>query len=101
MEKTVAKAFHLLEALALHERPQRVTELSRELGLAKSNVHRLLQSLIALGHVRQDDSGLYEGSIRLWELGSQIAWRLPVQRAAVDHLKHLATASAEETQLAI
>jgi len=101
MEKTVAKAFRLLEALAEHEQPQRVTELSRELGMAKSNVHRLLHSLMALGHVRQDEQGLYHASIRLWELGSRIAWRLPVQRAAGDHLKRLAAACAEETQLAI
>ena len=101
MEKTVAKAFKLLEVLAAHERPRRVSELSRELDLGKSNVHRLLQTLIELGYVRQTEHGLYHASIRVWELGSRVAWRLPVQRAAGDHLKRIAAASAEETQLAI
>jgi IclR family KDG regulon transcriptional repressor len=101
MEKTVAKAFKLLETLAAHDRPRRVTELSRELGLVKSNTHRLLQTMIELGYVRQTEQGLYEASIRLWELGSRVAWRVPVQRAAGDHLKRLAAASAEETHLAI
>ena len=101
MEKTVAKAIKLLEALAAHERPQRVTELARELGIAKSNVHRLLQTLVALGHVRQNEQGLYVASIRLWEFGSQVAGRLPIQRAAGDHLKRLAALTTEETQLAM
>lgn len=101
MEKTVAKAFKLLELLAAHERPRRVTELSRELELVKSNIHRLLRTLIELGYVRQTEHGLYQSTIRLWELGSRVAWRVPVQRAAGDHLKRLAAASAEETQLAI
>jgi DNA-binding IclR family transcriptional regulator len=101
MEKTVAKAIKLLEALAAHERPQRVTELARELGIAKSNVHRLLQTLIELGHVRQNEHGLYLASIRLWEFGSQVAGRLAIQRAAGDHLKRLAAATAEESQLAM
>lgn len=100
-DNAVAKAFRLLEALAAHERAQRVSELARELGMAKSNVHRLLKTLIALGHVRQNEHGLYHTTIRLWEVGSRVVGRLLVQRAAGDHLKALAAKSQEETQLAI
>jgi DNA-binding IclR family transcriptional regulator len=101
MEKTVAKAFKLLEALAAHDQPQRVTELSRELGMVKSNVYRLLRTLIALGYVRQDDDGLYAASLRLWEVGIRALSHLTVQRVASDHLKQLAANTGEQVHLAI
>lgn len=101
MEKTVAKAFKLLEALAAHDQPQRVTELSRELGMAKSNVYRLLRTLIELGYVRQDEDGLYAASLRVWEVGTRTLSRVPILRAAGDHMKRLAATTGEEVNLAI
>jgi IclR family KDG regulon transcriptional repressor len=101
MDKTVVKAFRVLEALAAHAQPRRVTELGRELGMAKSNVHRLLQTLVELGYVRQGEQGLYEVSLRLWERGVQVLSHLAVQRAASDHLRRLAVASTEQVNLAI
>ncbi len=101
MDKSVVKAFRLLEALAAHARPQRVTELGRELGMAKSNVHRLLRTLVELGYARQSERGLYEATLRLWERGVHVLTNLTVQRVASDHLKRLAVASAEQTNLAI
>lgn len=101
MERTVAKAFKLLEALAAHDRPQRVTELSRELGMVKSNVYRLLRTLIELGYVRQDEDGLYAASLRVWEVGARTLSHIPVLRAAGDHMKRLAATTGEEVNLAI
>jgi DNA-binding IclR family transcriptional regulator len=101
MEQTVAKAFRLLEALAAHPQPQRVSELGRELGIAKSNVHRLLRTLIALGYVRQDDQGLYVASLRLWERGTRVLAHLPVRHLAHDHLMRLAAGTGEQVNLAI
>ncbi len=101
MEKTVAKAFKLLEALAAHDRPQRVTELARELGMVKSNAFRLLRTLIALGYVRQDADGLYAASLKVWEIGTRALSHLTVQRIASDHIKRLAADTGEQCQLAI
>ena len=101
MEQTVAKAFRLLEALAAHEEPQRVTELSRELGMAKSNVHRLLQTLIGLGYARQDQQGLYQASLRMWERGANVLAHQTVHQVAHDHLTRLAAATGEQVNLAV
>ena len=101
MEKTVAKAFKLLEALAAHDRPQRVTELARELGIVKSNAFRLLRTLVALGYVRQDADGLYEASLKVWEIGTQALSHLAVQQIAGDHIKRLAATTGEQVNLAI
>ncbi|MBV8165147.1 MAG: IclR family transcriptional regulator, partial [Alphaproteobacteria bacterium] len=101
MEKTVAKAFKLLEALAAHDRPQRVTELARELGMVKSNAFRLLRTLIALGYVRQDADGLYAASLKVWEVGTRALSHLTVQRVASDHMKRLAADTGEQCILSI
>ncbi len=101
MDKTVAKAFRLLEALAAHAQPRRVTELARELDMPKSNVHRMLQTLIELGYVRQGEQGLYEVSLRMWERGVHVLSHMTVQRVASDHLRRLAVLSTEQVNLAI
>jgi IclR family transcriptional regulator, KDG regulon repressor len=101
MEKTVVKALMLLETLAAHGRPRRVSELGRELGMAKSNVHRLLRTLVQLGFARQDGHGLYEPSLKSWELGVRVLSHVTVQRVAGDHLKRLAASSTEQVNLAI
>lgn len=101
MDKTVVKAFALLEALAAHGQPRRVTELARELGMAKSNVHRLLQTLVGLGYVRRDEHGLYAASLVLWERGMQVLAHLGLRRAASEHMRGLAALSSEQVNLAI
>jgi DNA-binding IclR family transcriptional regulator len=101
MEQTVAKAFRLLEALAAHEQPRRVTELAREVGMAKSTVHRLLQTLIALDYARQDQQGLYAASLRMWERGTRVLAHLPLRQAAQDHIVRLGATTGEQVNLAI
>jgi len=45
MDKTVVKAFRMLELLAQADGPTSVTRLAGQTGLQKSNVHRLLTTL--------------------------------------------------------
>jgi len=73
METTLAKGLKMLEAVARSDGPRGVSELGRQLGITRSNAHRLLQTLAALGYVRQDqDRKQYEPTLRLFELGSAV-----------------------------
>ncbi|MFZ5689961.1 MAG: IclR family transcriptional regulator [Pseudomonadota bacterium] len=73
METTLAKGLKMLEAVARSEGPRGVSDLGRELGMTRSNAHRLLQTLSALGYVRHDPVlGQYEATLRLFELGSAV-----------------------------
>jgi IclR family transcriptional regulator, KDG regulon repressor len=102
LDKTLFKGIRILEALAKSERPLGITEISTELGLTPSNVHRLLQTLTSLGYVRKrGGSGRYELSLRLWEIGSLVYARLDVMRVAVPHLRALAEATKETINLSI
>jgi len=53
----VARAVALLDRLAQQRRPQTMTRLAADLGLPKSSVHGLCNTLLALGYLRRLDDG--------------------------------------------
>jgi len=86
MDKTFVKGLRLIEALAASNEPCRVTSLSRDLELTKSNVHRLLMTLAAHGYVRRVDiNSSYELTPKSGKWGSgQVTPRHRQGRAGAD-----------------
>jgi DNA-binding IclR family transcriptional regulator len=102
MEQTVQKALNLLEALVRSDRPRRLTELSRELGLTKPNVYRLLSTLSILGYVKKDPATtLYSPTLKLWEMGSMLVRDVDLQSVAGPRLRKLGEDTRESVQLAV
>ena len=101
MDKTVVKAFGVLELLARAEAPVSLTWLAEQTGLQKSNVHRLLATLCALGYARQGEASLYEPSLRIWELGQGVYARFSMAGAARPVLRRLMEQTGESAHLAI
>ena len=67
VDKTLTKGLQLVEALAEHEGSRGISELALQLSLTKSNVHRLLQTLIRCGYVaREAGTERYLLSTKLW-----------------------------------
>lgn len=90
MDQAVSRSLAILEALALAGAPLRMSRLSEQVRLQKSTVHRILQTLIALGYVEQEaETGRYGASLKLWEMGSAIVFEHPVKRAATSFLQAL------------
>jgi DNA-binding IclR family transcriptional regulator len=89
MEKTAAKAFAAFEALCKAGGPVSVTALANVLGLNKSNVHRLLGTLVELGYARRNDRAGYEPSLKVWELGQSVWARNSLTHVAGRHLENL------------
>lgn len=100
MDTTVVKALSVLEALAASAMPLGVTELATKLGLSKSNVHRLLQTLMARGYVTQVDQR-YTVTTRLWELGAMVISRLEVAQVATPVMQRLVAEVDETAHLSI
>ena len=72
-QSTVA-AFAILEAMAAHTEPVRVTDLAVSLGMPRSRIFRYLRTLVSLGYVRQDpESERYRLTLKLFHLGQAIA----------------------------
>lgn len=102
MEQTVQKALNLLEALVRSGQPRRLTELSRELGLTKPNVYRLLSTLSVLGYVKKDQAtSLYSPTLKLWEMGSMLVRDVDLQTVAGPRLRRLCDETHESVQLAV
>jgi len=102
VDKSFVKGLRVLEALARSDTPRGVAELARELQMTKSNVHRLLSTLVSQSFaLRHAANGTYEAGIKLWELGAQVAGRLDVQRIAARHLAELKDKTGETAHLSI
>ena len=102
MEQTVQKALNLLEALVRSGQPRRLTELSRQLGLTKPNVYRLLSTLSVLGYVKKDPlTSLYSPTLKMWEMGSLLVRDVDLVSVASPRLRRLSEDAHESVQLAV
>jgi DNA-binding IclR family transcriptional regulator len=102
MDQAVSRSLAILEALSKTEAPLRMSRLSEQVGLQKSTVHRILQTLIALGYVEQEAAtGRYGASLKLWEMGSAIVAEHPVKRAASSFLQALHREVGETVSLLV
>src|SRR5262245_25725875 len=83
MDKTFVKGLNLIEVLAASQEPRGITSLSREIGLTKSNVHRLLTTLAARGYVRRINANSnYELTSKIWELGVLVRSRMDLVKVS-------------------
>lgn len=102
MDKTFLKGLTLLEAMAKSDRSCGVTELALQLGLHKSNVHRLLQGLVHQGFAYRDpDTSRYSLTMKLWELGAKVFDRLDIRQEALPAMEALAAETQETVHLSI
>jgi DNA-binding IclR family transcriptional regulator len=77
---SIDKALTVLEALAQHSR---LADIAADTGLAKSTVHRILQSLVGWGFARPDGNGGYLPGPRILTLAGRVMNRFdPVRHAA-------------------
>ncbi|MBS0339197.1 MAG: IclR family transcriptional regulator [Proteobacteria bacterium] len=102
MNNTLVKGLSIIELLAHSERALGLTEIAAELELAKSNVHRLLQALTEARYIVRDErSGRYSASIKLWELGSAVLSRLDLRVHAEQVMDELLLRTRETVHLSV
>jgi IclR family KDG regulon transcriptional repressor len=99
---TVRNAARLLKAFLTREESIGVSELARRLDLGKSNVHRLLSTLVTEGLVEQDPrTGGYRLGIVMFELGEAVKVHLDLHAAAGPVLAHLREQTGESSQVGV
>lgn len=102
MNNTLLKGLSVLELLSRAERPLNLTQIGLELGMVKSNVHRLMQALLETRFVLKDEeSGAYAPSIKLWELGSAVLAKLDLRRHAQQQMEGLMSLTGESVHLSV
>jgi DNA-binding IclR family transcriptional regulator len=102
LDRTIVKVFTLMELLASSEQPLGVSAIALQLGLQKSNVHRLLQTLKALGYVQQHaETSRYSPTLKTWEFGMKVAGRSTIKRVALPFMRMLHQQHQESVHLAV
>jgi DNA-binding IclR family transcriptional regulator len=101
MDSTLAKGLAVLDWLAREQRGCRVSEVALAFGLARSNAHRTLQTLVECGWVVQEPAtSAYRTSLRLFELGALVREAADLNAIVRPSLAALAQAAGETIHLA-
>jgi DNA-binding IclR family transcriptional regulator len=102
LDRAVFRAFQILEAVSRAGDPVRLSSIAADLELQKSTVHRLLQTLGAMGYVSQEpETGRYRATLKTWELGAGILSEHPVKRAAAPFLEELHRLTGETASVMV
>lgn len=102
MDSTLAKGLNVLEWMTRQPNGCRVVDVAQHFGLARSNAHRTLQTLVECGWAVQDDgASTYRTSLKLFELGSIVDQATDVKDRLHPLLAQLATQSGETIHLAV
>ncbi|AJZ60782.1 pectin degradation repressor protein kdgR [Paraburkholderia fungorum] len=77
-----------------------ISELSQRLDLSKTTVHRVIQTLKALGYVTQEvETERYRLTIRLFELGAKALESVDLVREADIEMRHIGQVTREAVHL--
>jgi IclR family KDG regulon transcriptional repressor len=100
--QSVERALEILRIMQVNCKDMGITELSRELNLSKSTVHRLITTLEAYGFVRQIvSSGKYRLGWGLFEIGNEVSKRYDLTLVSKPFLQKLSSEVDETVILAI
>lgn len=78
-----------------------ITELSTQLRLNKSSVHRLIKSLSATGYVVQEADRSYRASLKIWKLGTSVMSHTNLAKVSARAMNTLARLTGESVHLAV
>lgn len=99
---SVTTAMRLLKQFSETQDELGISTLARELGVAKSTVHRVASTLVAEGLLEQDpDTELYRLGLALFSLGALVRRRLSVTVVAKPLLTDLRDEFRENVELAV
>ena len=100
--KSVVRTLTLIEALSAHPEGATVTALAAELGLPKSSVFRMLNTLLEFGYVRQDQTTeRYALGSRFLHLAASVKHGSDVRSLAYPLLVELSALTTETVHLAV
>jgi IclR family transcriptional regulator, KDG regulon repressor len=102
MDSTLAKGLNVLEWMTRQSKGCRVIDVAEKFGLARSNAHRTLQTLVECGWAVQDEnSSIYRSGLKLFELGSIVDQATDLKERLHPLLAQLAAKTGETIHLAV
>jgi IclR family transcriptional regulator, KDG regulon repressor len=101
MSHTLERSLDILDCLAAHDEPLRLSQLANRIGTERSNTLRLLRCLEARGYVERDEFKRYSLGLTALRLARVVLRRLDVAEAGQEVLRALGHATGEATHLAV
>lgn len=99
---SVKNALKILRSFTMEQPKKGVLDISRELNISKSSVHRILQTLASEGFVKKsNDCSKYELGISVIELNSIYLRHLDLYEESYENLMSLSQKTGETCHLAI
>ena len=100
--QSLQRGLEILVAVAQADRALGITELSRQFGLAKGSISRLVATLVQQSFVTRDpETAKYRLSTRVWELGVGAVSQLDVRGIARPVMETLNAATQETVHLTV
>jgi IclR family transcriptional regulator, KDG regulon repressor len=100
--QSLQRGLEILTAVAHAGRPLGITELSRQFGLAKGSISRIVTTLQQQAFlVRDPETAKYRLGMKVWELGNGALARLDVRELARPVMESLNTATQETVHLTV
>ncbi len=100
--QSVERTFDIIENLSSAPQGLTLLELSSDVGLPKSTVHRLLSTLTGRGYITQDpESKKYLLTLKLFEISSRSLAGFDILSAARPYLQHLSRITNEAVHLVV
>lgn len=100
--RSVARAFQIIEIMANHHEPIRLQELAATLDLSASTVLRFLMTLIDCGYVSKDPDTLkYSLTMKFCQIGHLISSRMNITKVVRPYLVELSKTCEEAACLAV
>ena len=100
-DTTLVKGLQILETLATSSGPKGITELSLQLDLNKSNVHRLLKTLSRMNYVVQEPDRTYRASLKMWRIGMEVMNHRRLANLCLTAMNTLRQISGESVHLSL
>jgi Transcriptional regulator len=100
--QSVDRTLTILEVLSDYENGLGITEISERVELHKSTVHRLLNTLIYKGYIKQDkNTNKYGLTLKLFELGNKKVEKMDIVSISRPYLKELVEKTNEVVHLVV
>lgn len=97
---TVLKAFNVLEFIS-NNQPVKPSVIANRLGLTRTNVHRLLSTLMQIGYVTKEDSKGYRLTFKVFRLGSRVPLSQDLREVAKPMMVELSRRANENVYLTV
>ena len=101
MVQSIDRAFQILETIGVEKDGLGVTEIAKRVGLHKSTVHRLLNSMVDIGYIEQNhETGAYRLGLKFIELCSLYLNNVELKTEAQPYLRNLSILTGQPVHLA-